>query len=79
MTVSAAEDDDAEGDTATIEHSVSGADYASETVDDVEVTVTDNETASSGATLTVNTGSLSEGAAATTVTVTGALEWCRSH
>ena len=74
VTVSAAEDDDADEDTATIAHSVSGADYVSESVDDVSVSVSDNETASTTVTLSVNIGSLGEGAAATTVTVTGTLD-----
>ena len=41
VTITAAEDDDAADDTATVTHSVSGADYGSVTVDDVRVTVTD--------------------------------------
>ena len=73
MTVSAAEDDDAEVDTATIGHSVAGADYGSVVADDVAVTVTDNETASRGVTLKVDMASLSESATATTVMVTGTL------
>ena len=44
VTVTAAEDDDAVPDTATVTHTVSGGDYASITAQDVAVTVTDNDT-----------------------------------
>ena len=44
VTVSAAEDNDADNDTATIAHAVSGADYASITAASIDVTVTDNDT-----------------------------------
>ncbi len=74
VTVSAAEDDDAEDDEATLEHGVSGGDYASETAGSVAVTVTDNETASETVTLTVSPASVDEDDAATTVTVTGTLD-----
>ena len=75
VTVSAASDADAENDTATIEHTIVGADYGvnSVTADDVTVTVTDVDTASTQVTLTVNPTAVGEGASATTVTVTGTL------
>ena len=45
VTVTGAEDDNADADTATITHTVSGADYGGVvTADDVTVTVTDNDT-----------------------------------
>ena len=75
VTVSAGSDADAENDTATIEHTIVGADYGvnSVTADDVTVTVTDVDTASTQVTLTVNPTAVGEGASATTVTVTGTL------
>ena len=57
VTVSAAEDNDADNDTATIAHAVSGADYASITAASIDVTVTDNDTR--GITLSEPTLSLS--------------------
>ena len=73
VTVSAAQDPDAIDDTAVLGHTVSGGDYGSVAAASVDVTVDDDETASSGATLTVSPESVSEGAAATTVTVTARL------
>ena len=73
VTVRAAQDLDAVDDTAVIGHVVSGADYGSVTAASVDVTVDDDETASSGVTLTVSPKSVSEGSAATTVTVTASL------
>ena len=46
LTVTAGQDADAEDDTATVEHEVSGGVYGTETADDVAVTVTDDETVS---------------------------------
>ena len=76
VTVSAASDTDAENDTATIEHTIAGADYGanSVTADDVTVTVTDDDTASTQVTLTVDPTAVGEGDSATTVTVTGTLD-----
>ena len=76
VTVSAASDADAENDTATIGHTIAGADYGanSVTADDVTVTVTDDGTASTQVTLTVDPTAVGEGASATTVTVTGTLD-----
>ena len=56
-----------------IGHTVSGADYGSAVAASVDVTVDDDETASSGVTLSVSPDSVSEGASATTVTVTARL------
>ncbi|MCY4416390.1 MAG: cadherin-like beta sandwich domain-containing protein [Chloroflexi bacterium] len=43
VTVSAAQDGDADDDAATVSHAVSGGDYASETAADVEVMVADDD------------------------------------
>ncbi|MYF96774.1 MAG: hypothetical protein F4210_14955, partial [Holophagales bacterium] len=74
VTVRAAEDADAENDTATITHTVSGADYGSETAASVSVTVTDDETASTGVTLSVDPDSVAENGGATQVEVTAELD-----
>ena len=76
VTVSAAADTDAVNDTATVSHAVSGADYGTNnvTASDVSVTVTDDETVSTGVVLSVNPASVSEDAGATVVTVTGTLD-----
>ena len=74
MTVSAAQDDDAEADQATVAHAASGADYASETVDDLAVTVNEDERVSTAISLTLNPTAVGEGAGDTTVTVTGELD-----
>ena len=74
VTVSALHDADADADTATIEHAVSGADYGSENADDVAVTVTEDETQSSKVTLTVSAPTVAEDAGATQVTVTAELD-----
>ena len=74
VTVSAGQDSDAADDTAVIGHSVSGADYGGVTAAAVDVAVDDDETASSGVTLTVSPDEVSEGASATTVTVTARLD-----
>ena len=73
VTVSAAQDSDAVDDEAAIGHAVGGADYAGETAGSVDVTVDDDETPSSGVTLSVSPDAVSEGAGATPVTVTAAL------
>ena len=60
VTVSAAEDDDALQDTATVTHSVNGGDYGGIAASNVAVTVTDNDTRGVTVTptsLTVNEGS----------------------
>ena len=59
VTVSAAEDDDATDGTATIEHAVSGGDYAGVTADSVRVTESDNDTR--GVTVTPTVLSVTEG------------------
>ena len=73
VTVSAAQDTDADNDTATLEHTVSGADYGanSVTAPDVTVTVDDDET---GVTLTVNPTAVNEDGSGTSITVTGTLD-----
>ena len=58
VTVSAAEDDDADNDTATLLHTASGGDYAGETAE-VAVTVTDDE--SVGLTLSTTALGIAEG------------------
>ena len=73
MTVAAAQDADALNDTATLSHAVSGADYGTVTAASVAVTVTDDETVSTGVVLTVNPTRLSEGAGATEITITATL------
>ena len=73
VTVQAADDVDALNDTATIRHAVSGADYATVTAASVTVTVSDDETVSTGVVLTAAPATLSENAATTTVTVTATL------
>ena len=73
VTVSAAEDADAEADTATVSHTVSGADYGSETAAPVSVTVSDNEMPSTAVALSVDPDQVGEGAGGTSVTVTGTL------
>ena len=73
VTVSAAADTDAVNDTATVTHAVAGGDYGTVTASDVAVTVTDDETVSTGVVLSVNPETVSEDAGATVVTVTGTL------
>ena len=73
VTVSAAQDLDSNNDTAVIGHAVSGGDYGSETAGSVTVTVTDDESASTGVQLSVDKSSLGESDSATTITVTAAL------
>ncbi len=71
VTVSAARDDDAANDAATVAHTVSGGDYASVTAADVAVTVKDDT--SERVTLTVSAATVGEAASATSITVTGTL------
>ena len=61
--------------TTTIAHTVSavGTDYASETAEGVTVTVTDDDDAPSGITLTANPDSVTENGGAKTITVTAAV------
>ena len=74
VTVGAAQDADALDDAAVIGHAVSGGgDYAGVTAASVDVAVDDDETTSSGVTLSVDPDSIGEAAAATTITVTAAL------
>ena len=60
VTVTAAQDADASNDAATVRHAVSGADYATVTAASVTVTVSDDETVSTGVVLSVDPASLSE-------------------
>ena len=74
--VEAKQDNTADDESATISHTVSGGDYAGETVADVDVTVEDDEDESDEVVLTVSrpaSATVSEGAGRTTVTVTGTL------
>ena len=73
VTVSAAQDNDANDDTAVIGHSIAGGDYASFAVGYVNIDVDDDETASSGVTLTVSPTEVAESASATNITVTARL------
>ena len=73
VTVSAAQDEDALDDAAVIGHAVGGGDYAGVAAASVDVAVDDDETTSSGVTLSVDPGSIGEGAEATAITVTAAL------
>ena len=73
VTVSAAHDADALDDTAVIANAVSGGDYGLVAAASVDVTVDDDETPSSGVTLSVSPDSVGEGAVATAITVTAAL------
>ena len=74
VTVRAGEDNDAETDPqVTLTHTVSGGGYSGVTASDVTVDITENDTASTKVTLSVDPTSVSEGAGSTTVTVTGTL------
>ena len=73
VTVSARQDADAADDRAVIGHTVSGGDYDSVTAPSVTVAVDDDETPSTGVTLTLSPEKVGEGADATTVTVTARL------
>ena len=73
VTVSAAHDLDADDDDAVIGHAVAGGDYESVTAASLTVTVDDDETDSSGVTLSVSPDSVSEAASATVITVTATL------
>ena len=75
VTVTARQDDDAEDDTVTLSHAVSGADYGVNgvTADSVSVTIDDDELVSSGVALSVNTPAVDEDASITDVIVTGTL------
>ena len=72
VAVRADEDDDGSDDSATLSHTAAGADYGSVTRN-LPVTVTDNDTASTGVGLSLNPDSIAEGAGSTAITVTGTL------
>ena len=67
VTVSAAEDDDALQDTATVTHTVAGGDYDSFAASSVAVTVTDNDTP--GVTVAPTSLTVDEGSSTDTYTV----------
>ena len=73
VTVQTAQDADALNDTATVSHAVSGADYGTVTAAAVAVTVTDDETVSTGVVLSVNPATLTEGGGAKVITITASL------
>ena len=75
VTVTARQDDDAEDDTVTISHAVSGADYGANGVtgDAVTVTIDDDDRVSTGVDLSVSHTSFDEDASFTGVVVTGTL------
>ena len=73
VTVSTAQDLDAIDDAAVIGNTVSGGDYGAVAAASVDVTVDDDEPVSTGVILTVSPKRVSEGASATTVTVTARL------
>ena len=75
VTVTARQDEDAEDDTVTISHAVSGADYEANgvTVDAVSVTIDDDDRVSTGVDLSVSHTSFDEDASFTGVVVTGTL------
>ncbi len=75
VTVTARQDEDAEDDTVTIVHAVSGADYEANgvTADAVSVTIDDDDRVSTGVDLSVSHTSFDEDASFTGVVVTGTL------
>ena len=73
LRVTAAQDVDAEHDSAEVSHVVSGADYATVVVDPVSITVNDNEIAASGVTLSLDTSTLGEGEPPAAITLTATL------
>ena len=76
VTVTAAQDFDDANDTARIEHIVTGADYAQNTViaEAVEVTVADDDIASATVTITASTNTVHESAGRTQINVTASLD-----
>ena len=74
VTVSADGDVDGDDDTAEITHTVRGGDYTSESAKPVDVTVIDDETASTTVTLSVHPASVAEEVGAREITVTGTLD-----
>ena len=75
VTVRAGEDNDAETDPqVTLTHTVSGGGYSAVTASAVTVDVTENDTASTKVTLSVNPSTVDENDGSTQVTVTGTLD-----
>ena len=74
-TVRARQDADAEDDTVTIMHTVTGADYETNgvTAGDVTVTIDDDEMVSTGVDLSLNRTSVDEDASFTGMVLTGRL------
>ena len=75
VTVSAGQDSDAENDTATLTHSVTGADYGANrvTAESVSVTIDDDDVESRGVQLSLGRTSIDEGAGNTDVVVAAKL------
>ena len=75
VTVTARQDEDAEDDTVTLVHAVTGADYEANgvTADAVTVTIDDDDVVSTGVELSVSPASVEEDAGFTGVVVTGTL------
>ena len=76
VTISAGQDDDLDPDDATIEHSVSGADYGETgtTAPSLFVVVTDDDVPSREITLEISAVEVREGAGTTSLTVTAELD-----
>ena len=74
VTVAASQDDDTEDGSATLDHAVSGADYASVEAASVAVTVTDSGMLSTAVLLGVDADTVAEDAGATEVTLTAQLD-----
>ena len=79
VTVSGAQDLDQSDDRTRIEHTVSGADYGETEVASVEVTVTDDDTASTQVRLTISTNTVHESDPRTQITVTGEVDGSPTH
>ena len=74
VTVAATQDEDSEDGSTTVDHAVSGADYASVEAASVAVTVTDSGMPSTAVLLNVDTDTVAEDAGAVAVTATAKLD-----
>ena len=74
VTVSARDDMDMVGDYATVAHTVSGGGYGGESAASVDVTVNDDDTASTKVKLRVDVKEVTEGGGEQTIAVTGRLD-----
>ena len=76
VTVTGAQDSDQTADSATIAHTVAGADYGTEAVQasDVEVTITDDDMASTSITISLSTQSVQESGGPARITVIAELD-----